>query len=87
MAVMESAAAAGGHPYIALVGAEDAVVFRVRRAVFGYDATYQPFPLPRVTATFWNHAQQSVDVMPGPNILSVASVASEPVSARFDSAT
>jgi predicted aspartyl protease len=44
------------------------VVFRVRRAVFGYDATYQPFPLPRITATFWNHAQthsqQHVDVIP-----------------------
>lgn len=34
------------------MGAEDAVVFRVRRAVFAYDAAYQPFPLPRVTATF-----------------------------------
>ncbi len=29
--IMEKAAAAGGHPYIALVGAEDSVVFRVRR--------------------------------------------------------
>jgi hypothetical protein len=31
MAVMDSAAAHGGHPFIALVGAEDAVAFRVRR--------------------------------------------------------
>ena len=68
MEVMEQASAAGGHPYIALVGAEDAVVFRVRRAVFGYDQAYQPFPLPRVSATFWNHAQSHAipyaDVIP-----------------------
>ncbi len=47
----------GGHPYFALVGAEDAVVFRVRRAVFAYDQAYLPFPLPRLTATFLNHAE------------------------------
>jgi predicted aspartyl protease len=68
MEVMESASAQGGHAYIALVGAEDAVVFRVRRAVFGYDQAYQPFPLPRVTATFWNHgqthSQRHADVIP-----------------------
>jgi len=57
MEVMEKASAGGGHPYIALVGAEDAAVFRVRRSVFSYDQAYQPFPLPRVSATFWNHAQ------------------------------
>jgi len=50
--VMEKASAGGGHPFIALVGAEDAAVFRVRRTVFTYDLTYQPFPMPRVTATF-----------------------------------
>src|SRR5438132_5996289 len=44
MEVMERASTCGGHPYIALVGAEDAVVFRVRRAVFAYDQAYQPFP-------------------------------------------
>lgn len=68
MEVLEKASACGGHPYIALVGAEDAVVFRARRAVFAYDQAYQPFPLPRVTATFWNHAeshaQQQTDVIP-----------------------
>jgi predicted aspartyl protease len=68
MEVMERASTCGGHPYIALVGAEDAVVFRVRHAIFAYDQTYQPFPLPRVTATFWNHAethsQQHPDVIP-----------------------
>jgi hypothetical protein len=31
--VMEKASTSGGHPYIALVGAEDAVVFRVRRSL------------------------------------------------------
>ena len=32
--VMDRVSTLGGHPYIALVGAEDEVVFRVRRAVF-----------------------------------------------------
>lgn len=68
LAVMEQATAGGGHPYVALVGAEDAVVFRVRRAVFAYDQSYQPFPLPRVTTIFSNHArthaQQYPDVIP-----------------------
>jgi predicted aspartyl protease len=66
--VMERASTGGGHPYIALVGSEDAAVFRVRRAEFAYDQTYQPFPLPRVHAIFWNHAethsQQLTDVIP-----------------------
>src|SRR5205823_6022786 len=68
MKVIDKTSAAGGHPYIALVGAEDAVVFRVRRAVFNYDQAYQPFPLPRLSATFWNNAQthshQYADVIP-----------------------
>jgi hypothetical protein len=34
MEVMDRASTGGGHPSIALVGAEDAVIFRVRRAVF-----------------------------------------------------
>ncbi|MBI1830325.1 MAG: hypothetical protein HYR84_02605 [Planctomycetes bacterium] len=46
MDVIDQASACGGHPYIALVGAEDAVVFRARRAVFPCDQAYQPFPLP-----------------------------------------
>jgi hypothetical protein len=37
LAVTEAAAAAGGHPYIALVGGEDSVQFRVRRATFVYN--------------------------------------------------
>jgi len=69
MEVMERASSCGGgHAYFALVGAEDAVVFRIRRAVFAYDQAYQPFPLPRMTATFWDHAemhsQQHPDVIP-----------------------
>lgn len=48
LAVTEEAAAHGGHPYIARVGEEDSVVFRVRRAEFGYDNSYRPFALPRV---------------------------------------
>ena len=57
MEVLDQAAASGGHPYMARVGEEDTIVFRVRRAVFAYDRAYQPFPLPRLTATFWNHSQ------------------------------
>ncbi|MBY0528297.1 MAG: hypothetical protein K2R98_33210 [Gemmataceae bacterium] len=67
MDVIDRTTGCGGHPYIALVGAEDAVVFRVRRAVFAYDQSYQPFAVPRVIATFWNHAetlsQQHPDVI------------------------
>jgi hypothetical protein len=66
--LLDKASTCRGRPYIALVGEEDAVVFRVRRAVFAYDQAYQPFPLPRVSATFWNHAethsQQHSDVIP-----------------------
>jgi hypothetical protein len=43
--VMEKASALGGDPFFALVGGEDAVVFRVRRAAYAYDQAYQPFPL------------------------------------------
>jgi predicted aspartyl protease len=57
LAVTEAAAATGGHPYIALVGAEDSVHFRVRRASFAYNQGYQPFSLPQVTVTFWDHAE------------------------------
>jgi hypothetical protein len=68
MDVMDRASAFGPHPFIALVGAEDAVVFRVRGLAFAYDQAYQPFPLPRLTATFWNHneshSQQHSDVIP-----------------------
>src|SRR5262249_2622470 len=55
--VTEAAAASGGHPYIAFVGGEDRVIFRVRRAEFGYDLGYQPFALPLISVTFWNHAE------------------------------
>ncbi|HET6881050.1 MAG TPA: DUF5678 domain-containing protein [Pirellulales bacterium] len=68
LTVSEAAAASPGHPYIAFVGAEEKVVFKVRRVAFSYDQTYQPFPLPRVTATYWNHAethsQACTDVIP-----------------------
>jgi hypothetical protein len=68
MEVMDAAAKSGGHPYIACVGAEDTVVFRVRQVAFNYDKTYRPFALPRITATFWNHAEtqsrQHADVIP-----------------------
>jgi hypothetical protein len=57
--VTEEAASSGGHPYIARVGEEDRTVFRVRRDVFAYDQTYQPFALPRITVIFWNHTETS----------------------------
>src|SRR5262249_4188002 len=50
-------AARGGHPYIARVGEEGAVVVRVRRAVFAFDPRYPPFPLPRIAAMVWGHAE------------------------------
>jgi hypothetical protein len=52
LAVTDAAAAHGGHPYIAFVGAEDKVVFRVRRTEFAYDHNYQPTPLPRTPGLF-----------------------------------
>jgi predicted aspartyl protease len=66
--VSDTAAASGGHPFIARVGAEDEVIFRIRRVEFAYDQTYQPFPLPRISITFWNHAETQsrtfADVIP-----------------------
>jgi hypothetical protein len=42
LVVTEAAAATSGHPYVALVGEEDRVQFRVRRMTFAYDQSYQP---------------------------------------------
>lgn len=55
--VMLEASHCGGHPFFALVGAEDSVVFRVRRAAYSYDRSYQPFALPRLSVVFWNHSE------------------------------
>lgn len=57
MEVMEQAANHSGHPYVAKVGDEDRVVFKVRREEFTYDTAYGPFALPHCTVTFWNHAE------------------------------
>jgi hypothetical protein len=40
MNVMERASTVAQHPYVALVGAEDDVVFRLRPAAFAYDQAY-----------------------------------------------
>lgn len=68
LALTDEAAAAGNHPYIALVGSEETVLFRVRKAAFAYDQSYRPFALPRITATFWNnartHSQTRADAIP-----------------------
>ena len=37
MEVMDRASAAAAHPYVALVGGEEAVVLSVRRGLFAYD--------------------------------------------------
>lgn len=55
--VMEAVGRAGCRAFVALVGREDDVVFRVRRLEFSYDTTYQPFALPRVEVVFANYAQ------------------------------
>jgi hypothetical protein len=58
----------GLHAYIAKVGEEDKLVFQVRRKDFSYDASYQPFALPRAEVTFSNYAQthskRCLDVIP-----------------------
>jgi hypothetical protein len=52
LAVLDTADACSGHPYIARVGEEDQTVFRVRLTEFAYDRTYYPFPIPRVAVHF-----------------------------------
>jgi hypothetical protein len=68
LTVMDEAAAAGGHPYVAKVGEEDEFVVRVRRAQFAYDQSYAPFALPCATVTFWDYherrSQTYSDVIP-----------------------
>ena len=57
--ILDQAEKLGGHPYITQVGFEDQP-FVIRRT-FPYDMSYQPFPLPRVTAKFiGQHEDQSV---------------------------
>ena len=64
--ILDRAEEVGGHPYIARVGYEE-MEFKIRR-VFNYDSSYQPFALPRITATFSDrHRSRSVtyeDVIP-----------------------
>jgi predicted aspartyl protease len=68
LSVTDAAAKTDGHPFIVFVGAEDQVQFNVRRVAFPYDMDYQPFPLPKISATFENYsASQSItfsDVIP-----------------------
>ena len=45
----------GGHPFIAHVGVEEEVAFRVRHVVFDYGRSYRPFAIPRIGVTFLNH--------------------------------
>src|SRR5713101_413731 len=62
--VSDAAAASGGHPFIAKVGAEEEVIFRFRRVEFSFDQSYQPFAIPRVSVTFWNHSETRSAVFP-----------------------
>lgn len=57
VSIMENALAEDGYAYTNKVGEEDKIVIRQRRISFGYDATYSPTALPRITATFHNFAQ------------------------------
>lgn len=54
--------------YIAKVGEEDSIVFKVRRRQFNYDRTYSPFALSRAEVTFSNyfktHSKLYSDVIP-----------------------
>jgi hypothetical protein len=89
-AVMEAAAQVGGHPYIAWVGEEDRVQFRVRRQEFSYDLSYHPFALPRITATFWDDGETASqtfnDVVPDTGAdLSVLSDGDCPAFGLFNS--
>jgi len=45
--LIEQVGKMGGHPYIAKVGEEDSLVFKVRRRGFSYDEEYRPFVLPQ----------------------------------------
>jgi hypothetical protein len=84
--ITDQAARCAGHPYIANVGQEESVVFRVRRATFNYDRTYRPFALPRVSVTFWNQPRTDsrpfADVIP--DVGSDLSVRPEGDCAAFD---
>lgn len=54
LAIMEQALAEDGYAYVNKVGGEDNIVIRQRRRSFGYDETYAPTAMPRITATFHN---------------------------------
>jgi len=45
--LVEQVGKMGGHPYIAKVGEEDSLVFKVRQRGFSYDEEYKPFALPQ----------------------------------------
>lgn len=57
LSIMAQALAEDGYAYTNKVGEEDKIVIRQRRLAFGYDETYSPTAMPRITATFHNFAQ------------------------------
>jgi hypothetical protein len=57
LSIMEKALVEDGYAYTNKVGEEDKIVIRQRRIAFGYDETYSPTAMPRLTATFHNFAQ------------------------------
>lgn len=57
LSIMEKVLAEDGYAYTNKVGEEDNIVIRQRRRSFGYDETYAPTAMPRITATFHNFAR------------------------------
>lgn len=57
LSIMEEALAEDGYAYTNRVGEEDKIVIRQRRISFGYDQTYSPTAMPRITVTFHNFAR------------------------------
>lgn len=63
--ITEAVGKLGCRAYIALVGEEESVVFKVRRIEFSYDETYRPFALPQAEVTFANYALTSAKLYTG----------------------
>jgi hypothetical protein len=57
LSIMEKALAEDGYAYTNKVGEESNIVIRQRRVSFGYDETYAPTAIPRITATVHNFAR------------------------------
>jgi len=63
--ITEAVGKLGYHAYIALVGEEESIEFKVRRSEFAYDQAYRPFALPQAAVTFTNYALTSTKLYTG----------------------